>query len=539
MKNLLRNRFSNSLALAGLFFAAGCRVGPHYTRPAALPAPPPEQYKEASTPAPEGSGDWKPAQPQDAMLRGKWWLVYDDPQLNDLEDKLNIDNQNIKQYFQNYMEARTLIAQAHSELYPTLGVAPSFQRSRTSGNVSRNTGTGSTVGTGSTSGTGTGTGTGTTGTTGATTSAIASAGTQSTVWSLPLEASWEPDLFGKIRNTIRADQYAAQVSAADLENERLSEQSSLAIYLFELRGQDALMDVYNKTIEADKKSVELTQSLYDTGINNQASVVEAQNTLQNAQASATNLAVLRAQYEHAIAVLIGANPSTFSLPAKPLDTAPPSIPTGMPSLLLERRPDIAAAERQMASANAQIGVATAAYFPSLSLTATGGTESSAISQLFDWPSRFWSVGSTLSETVFDAGLRRATVNQYIATYNADVASYRQTVLTAFQQVEDYISSSRILSRQYQQQQTAADSAQKSVDLELARYKAGVDPYVDVVQTQLTLLTDQSTLATVRTQQMTASVQLIQALGGGWNVSDLPTPAQVSSHFTKADRTIQK
>ena len=211
----------------------------------------------------------------------------------------------------------------------------------------------------------------------------------------------------------------------------------------------------------------------------------------------------------------------------------------MPSQLLERRPDVAAAERQMASANAQIGVATAAFFPSLSLTGEGGTETSAISQLFDWPSRFWSVGASLPETIFDAGLRRATVNQYVATYNADVAAYRQTVLTAFQQVEDNIAALRILSRQYQQQQAAATSAQKAVELETARYETGVDPYINVVTAQTTLLTDQSALATLRTQQMTASVQLIQALGGGWNVSDLPSASQVSSRLTKADRAIQK
>ncbi len=545
----MKTRFRSlcvSLMSASLAVLAGCRVGPHYVKPAALAAPPPAAYKEAAAPTPEGSDEWKPAQPQDAMLRGKWWLIYNDPQLNDLEDKLNIDNQNIKQYFENFMEARTLIAQARSQLFPTLSVAPGFQRSRSSANIAHGVGTaGSTTGTGTgttgtgTTGTGT-TGTGTTGTgTTTTTGTAAAAGEQSTVWSLPFEASWEPDFFGKIRSQIRSYQFLAQVSAADLENERLTEQASLAVYLFELRGQDASIDVYRKTVEADRQAVELTKGLYETGIDDQAAVIEAENTLQNAEASATNFGVLRAQYEHAIAVLIGVNPSTFSIPAKPLDTAPPAIPIGMPSQLLERRPDVAAAERQMASANALIGVATAAYYPSLSLTGQGGTETSAISQLFDWPSRFWSVGATVPETIFDAGLRRATVNQYVATYNADVAAYRQTVLTAFQQVEDNIAALRILSRQYQQQQAAAASAQKAVDLEMARYETGVDPYIDVVQAQTTLLTDQSLLATLRTQQMTSSVQLIQALGGGWNVSDLQSPSQVSAHFTKADRAIEK
>jgi NodT family efflux transporter outer membrane factor (OMF) lipoprotein len=503
-----------TLLMAALLLC-GCRVGPHYSVPSALPQAPPAEYKEVSTP-PVDAGQWKPAQPQDAMLRGKWWEIYNDSELNDLEGKVNINNQNIKQYFQNFMEARTLVAQARAQLFPTLSVAPGFQRSRSSSNL----------------------GHGAVSTTGAT-GATSGVGSQSTVWSLPFEASWEPDLFGKIRNQIREEQYAAQVSAADLENERLSEQASLATYLFELRGQDALIDLYKSTVAADQQSLDLTRSLYNTGIDNEVSVVEAENTLENAQASQTNLSVARAQYEHAIAVLIGVNPSTFSIPPKPLESAPPAVPLGMPSQLLERRPDIAAAERQMAEANAQIGVATAAYFPALNLTASGGTESSVISQLFDWPSRFWSVGASLPETIFDAGLRRATVNQYIATYNADIASYRQTVLTAVQQVEDSIASLRILSHQMEQQHTAVQSAQKFVDLETVRYKDGIDPYIDVVQAQTTLLSDQSTEATLRTQQMTASVQLIQALGGGWNRSDLPTPAQITTKLSKTDTTIQK
>jgi NodT family efflux transporter outer membrane factor (OMF) lipoprotein len=510
----------------GFSLLTGCTVGPKYVRPAALPAPPPAEYKEAAAPVPEGSDEWKPAQPQDAMLRGKWWLIYNDPELSDLEDKLNINNQNIKQFFEQFMEARTLIAQARAQYYPTLSVAPGFQRTRSSAN----TRSGTTSTTSSTTSTGTTTpGTGTTTT----------AGQQNSVWSIPFEASWEPDLFGKIRNTVHEFQYSAQVSAADLENERLSEQASLAVYLFELRGQDALIEVYRKTVDAYQKQVDLTKGLYETGIDDQAAVVQAENTLQNAQAQATNLGVLRAQYEHAIAVLIGGNPSTFSLAAKPLTASPPAIPIGVPSQLLQRRPDVAAAERQMASVNAQIGVATAAFYPALDLTAQGGTESSAISKLIDWPSRFWSVGASVPQTIFDAGLRRATVNQYVATFNADVATYRQTVLTAFQQVEDNLASLRILSRQYQQQQAAAASAQKAVDLEIGRYETGVDPYIDVVQVQTTLLTDQTALATVRTNQMTASVQLIQALGGGWDVADLPSPAQVSTKFTKADRSLEK
>jgi NodT family efflux transporter outer membrane factor (OMF) lipoprotein len=509
---------------------SGCRVGPKYQRPPAIAQAPPASYKESPTQFPDaGPGTWKPAQPQDAMLHGKWWEIYNDPELNSLEDRLNIDNQTIKQYFENFMEARTLIAQARSQLYPTLSVGPSYSRSRTSSNITNATGTGNAAGTTGTTGTG-----GTTGTTTTTTT-----GRQSSITSIPFEASWAPDLWGKVRNTIREDQYAAQLSAADLENERLTEQASLAEYFFEVRGQDALQDVYNKTVEADKKALELTRSLYETGVDDQISVVEAENTLQNAQAASTNIGVLRAQYEHAIAVLIGTDPSTFSIPVKSLNATPPAIPIGVPSQLLERRPDIAASERAMAAANAQIGVATAAFYPTLTLTAEGGVESSTLKHLFDWSSRFWSVGPGVSETIFDAGLRRATVNQYIFTYNANVAAYRQTVLTAFQQVEDYLASVRILSQQLQQQQLAAQSAQHYVDLETARYETGIDPYVDVVTAQTTLLTDQQTLATLRTQQMTASVQLIEALGGGWDSTMLPTPAQVSTRLTSADTAIQR
>jgi NodT family efflux transporter outer membrane factor (OMF) lipoprotein len=248
----------------------------------------------------------------------------------------------------------------------------------------------------------------------------------------------------------------------------------------------------------------------------------------------TNLGVARAQFEHSIAVLIGTNPSGFSVPVKPLSATPPPVPIGLPSQLLERRPDIAGAERTMAASNAQIGVAVAAFYPNLTLSAEGGLESSAISHLFDWPSRFWSVGTSASETIFDAGLRRATVNQYIATYNANVASYRQTVLTAFQQVEDSLAAERILSKQILQQQAAVDSAKKSLELETGRYDTGIDPYVDVVTAQTTLLSDQQSLTSLHTQQMTASVQLIEALGGGWDASQLPSPAEVSKKMGRLE-----
>jgi NodT family efflux transporter outer membrane factor (OMF) lipoprotein len=481
-------------------------VGPKYHPPAATATAPPATYKESPTQF-NDTDSWKVAQPQDAMLRGKWWEIYNDPELNSLEDQLNINNQNIKQFFENFMEARTLIAQARSQLFPTVGTGPSYTRAKTSGNLG--------------------------------TSSVANAGQQSSVGSLPLSISWEPDLWGKVRNTIHEEQYNAQLSEADLENERLTEQASLAATFFQIRGQDALQKLFDDTVEADKKALALTESQYETGVGDRISVVEAQNTLQSAQAQSTNLGVARAQFEHAIAVLIGTNASSFSIPVRPISANPPPIPVGLPSQLLERRPDIAAAERNMAAANAEIGIAYAAFYPSLSLSAEGGFESSTFKHLFDWPSRFWSIGPTVNETLYDAGLRRATVNQFIATYNADVASYRQTVLTAFQQVEDNLAAVRILSHQILQEQAAVKSAQEFLTLETARYETGIDPYVDVMTAQTTLLTNQQSLTTLYTEQMMDSVQLIEALGGGWDRSQLPTPTQVSQKLTHAETTIQK
>jgi NodT family efflux transporter outer membrane factor (OMF) lipoprotein len=505
----MRNNYLKHIwvAASAAFLLAGCVVGPKYHPPAATVQAPPPEYKESPTQFPD-SNAWKVAQPQDAMLHGKWWEIYNDPELNSLEEQLNINNQNIKLSFENFMEARALIAQARSQLYPTVGTTPSYSHSSSSANLKNSVGT--------------------TGTTGSGTN------TTSSLTVLPATVSWEPDLWGKVRNTIHEAQYNAQLSAADLENERLTEQASLAVFFFELRGQDALLNIFDVTVDADQKSVDLSRARFETGVDDKISLVEAQITLQSAIANRTNLGVARAQYEHAIAVLIGTSPSNFSIPIKALNAKPPEIPLGVPSQLLERRPDIAASERNMAAANAQIGIATAAYYPNLTLTAEAGFESSAIKNLLTWPSRFWSVGPSLSETIFDAGLRRATVNQFEAVYNADVASYRQTVLTAFQQVEDSLASVRILSDQIQQQQQTEQSALKFLDLSTARYETGVDQYLSVLVAQTTLLGTQQQLATLRTQAMTSSVQLIEALGGGWDRSQLPTPSQVSQKVTKSD-----
>ena len=314
----------------------------------------------------------------------------------------------------------------------------------------------------------------------------------------------------------------------DLENERLTEQADLAEYFFELRGQDALQDLYNRTIQADRQSLDLTRALFETGIDNQEAVAQAEVTLLDAEAAGIGIAVNRALYEHAIATLIGKSASTFSMPVKLLTTPVPAIPVGVPSQLLQRRPDIAAAERTTAQANALIGVEQAAYYPALSLTGSGGLQSSAIAKLFSLPAIFWSLGASASETIFDAGLRKATVAQYTAAYNADVAAYRQTVLTAFQQVEDYIATLRILSQQIVKQDAAVKAAQKYLDIATARYQTGLDPYLDVLIAQDTLLGDQQTLVTLRVSEMTAAVELIQALGGGWAVTQLPAASQVTS-----------
>jgi NodT family efflux transporter outer membrane factor (OMF) lipoprotein len=502
-----------SAATLAAITLAGCTVGPKYHAPTATVQPPPATYKESPAQFAD-SGDWKVAQPQDAMLHGKWWEIFNDAELNALEDQLNVNNQNIKQAFENFMEARTLVAQARSQLFPTIGTTPSYTRTRTSANLGGGSSSAGSGGTGTTT----------------------APQLQTQVFSLPGAVSWEPDLWGKVRNTIHEAQYNAQLSAADLENERLTEQASLAVFFFELRGQDALQKIFDETVEADKKSVDLSRARYETGVDDEISLVQAENALQTAQSEGTDLGIARAQFEHAIAVLIGVNPSSFSIPVKPLNAAPPVIPVGVPSQLLERRPDIAASERSMAAANSQIGIAVAAYYPNLTLSAEGGFESSAIKNLLAWPSRFWSVGPSLSETIFDAGLRRATVQQFIALYNADVAGYRQTVLTAFQQVEDSMATVRILSKQIQQQIEAEKSAERYLELAKARYFTGVDTYLNVLVAQTTLLSDQQTLASLRTEAMTASVQLIEALGGGWDLSQLPTPAQVSErvHESKAN-----
>ncbi|MGI4812094.1 MAG: efflux transporter outer membrane subunit, partial [Janthinobacterium lividum] len=440
-----------------LWLEQGCTVGPAYVKPAVAT---PATYRE-STPVVAADGSaWAPAHPQDAALRGPWWQIYQEPELNDLEEKLNGSNQNIAQAYQSYMAARAQVSQARASYAPTATLQPAVTRSGSPSTFAAIPGT--------------------------------SARVTSNDFNFPLDVSWEPDLWGRIRNTVKEYANAAQVSAADLANEQLSEQAALAEDYFELRGQDQLIALNDQTIDAYRQSLALTQVLGDTGINDAQSVAQAQLNLKTAEASATNLGIARAQYEHAIALLIGQPASSFALPQRPLTTAAPTIPAGIPSELLQRRPDIAAAERTMSQANALIGVETAAFYPTVSLSLTGGFEHSTLQNWFAWPSRFFSIGPSASETLFDGGLRRATVTQYQALYDSDVAVYRQTVLTAFQQTEDYLAAQRILARQLDQQQDVIVAAQRYYDLATVRYQTGVDTYLNVFVAQTALFTDQQT-----------------------------------------------
>lgn len=477
-------------------------------QPSATPAPPSANaVPQAGVPAipqvPPAAPQTQPfrvAQPSDSALRGDWWQMFNDPELNKLEEQVNVSNQNIAQAMAAYFSARAVVRESRAQYFPTATVSPSITRQRVN-----STNTSSTKG------------------------SVAN-------YTLPGDASWEPDLWGRVRNTVAANAAAAQVSAADLENTRLSIHSELAVDYFQLRGEDNLKQLLDSTVVAYQQSLELTKALYETGIDSDESVAQAETQLESAEAEDTNIGILRAQLEHAIAVLVGQPPSTFTVPSQAQQPAPPEVPVAAPSDLLERRPDIAAAERAMAQANAQIGVATAAFYPSVTLSGSAGFNSTSFTDWFSWPNRVWSVGASLAETVFDAGLRKATVQQFRGVFDEDVAIYRQTVLTAFQQVEDNLSSARILAQQVGQQDAAVNSAQRNLSLATDRYRLGIDPYLNVITAETTLFTNQQTSVNLRTEQMTSSVELIEALGGGWNVAQLPSAhavAQVSMPATPA------
>jgi NodT family efflux transporter outer membrane factor (OMF) lipoprotein len=474
-------------------------VGPKYHTPSTQT---PAAYKELTPADFKNTEGWKVAQPKDDALRGKWWELFNDPQLNALEEKVNVSNQNIVAAAASFVAARALVKEARSQLFPTVTTNPAITVQRPSSTLSSG-------GTGGSSGSGSGTST-------------------STDYTLPFDATWQTDLFGRIRNTVRSAAYGAQASAADLESIRLTVQADVAADYFQLRGQDALKQLLDSTVVAFGQSLDLTRALYETGIGSDEAVAQAETQLEATQAQDAALGIQRAQFEHAIAMLTGQPASTFSIPVEPLTASPPGIPFGIPSALLERRPDIAAAERLVAQANAQIGIAKAAYFPTITLSAAAGLESTLIVDWFAWPSRFFSIGSAAAETLFEADLRRATVVQFRAQYDQTVASYRQTVLTAFQQVEDNLASLRILSVEIRYQDTAVKSAERSLALAMDRYNLGIDPFLNVIAAQTSLLSNQETAVNLRIQQMTASGGLIRALGGGWDSSQLPSPAQLTS-----------
>ncbi len=507
-KSLKHRRCSaRSLPLAGLMtlllFSSGC-LAPKYTRPA-VPVPP--AFKETEQ---ANTAEWKVAHPSDEVIRGRWWISFNDPELNRLEEKAAVSNQNVAAAAANFLAARALVREVRSQYFPNLTTGPSVMNSRPSP-----------------------------GQFGGLTSGSALTAKSYTNYSLPFDASWEPDFWGNVRNSVKASTFAAQASAANLENVRLSVQAELAVDYYELRAQDSLQELYDSTVTAYQNALDLNQSLYRAGLGTDEAVAQAEAQLKAAQAQAANLGILRAQYEHAIAVLIGEPASTFSIAKRPLTINPPRIPIGIPSDLLERRPDVAAAEREVAQANAKIGIARAAFFPTVQLSAAGGFGNSSIGSWFTWPSRFWSVGPSLAETIFDAGLRRATVEQYRATYDQTVANYRQAVLTAFQEVEDNLAALRILSIVIERQDGAAEAATRSLQEASARYKAGLDPYLTVINAQTALLNAQQTAVNFRMQEMVASVQLIKALGGGWEATQIPSGHEQIGDPTIADGILDR
>jgi len=486
----MRNQFQIlGVSLLGLVLFKGCDKAPKYVKPSVAT---PAVYKEISPDAFKETKDWKFARPNDSVIRGKWWEMFSDPQLNTLEAQLNTANQNIALADANFRAARALVKESRSQYFPTVTTNPSIIAARQSSATRSNF----------------------------------SAGRVNVNYTLPFDATWEPDFWGRIRNTVIASASEAQASAADLQNVRLSVEAELAFDYYQLRSLDAEERLLQSTIAAYQQQLDLTRVRFETGIASDEDVAQAETQLNTTQAQATDLGIARAQFEHAIAVLTGQPASTFSLSDSPLNAQPPAVPVGLPSQLLERRPDIAAAERRVAEANAEIGVTKAAFYPSLTLGATGGFESTSIASWFTWPARFFSLGPTISQTLFDKGRRRAATEVSLAQYDATVASYRQAVLTSFQEVEDNLAALRILSRELDEQNDAVASAQRALSLSTERYKSGIDSYLNVITAQATLLNNQRSAVNLQMQQMTASVELIKALGGGWNASELPTQKQL-------------
>ncbi|GGG64709.1 efflux transporter outer membrane subunit [Edaphobacter dinghuensis] len=482
------SRYLIATSTLAALLLSGCMVGPKYTKPNVPLAP---NYKEstAATINFKEDADWQPAQPADTVLRGDWWTIFNDPQLNELEPKVAAENQDLKAAEARFRQARALIQYNRSNLSPTIGVAPSATGVRDSANQPYFN--------------------------------AANANNGEANLQLPLDLNYEIDLWGRIRHGVNAAREEAQASAADMQTAMLSLQAELAIDYFEARSADAEEKLLQDTVKDYEDAYRITNNRFEGGVAPQSDVDQARTQLEAARVEVSDVTLQRAQYEHAIAVLIGQPPATFSLAATPLHARPPAIPVSLPSELLERRPDIAAAERRVAEANDRIGIARAAYFPTLSLNGAVGYESTALSNLLSRSSFLWAVGPTLSETFFDAGRRRSASEQALASYDETVANYRQTSLTAFQQVEDNLTALRVLNQEAAHQHQATQSAQSAQQIFNNRYVGGIDTYLQVVTAQTTALINERNDIDIMRRQMDASVLLIKALGGGWNTTNLP------------------
>ncbi len=470
-----------------LFALESCTVGPKYVKPS---TPTPAAFKEQPLASSPGAEQWQAANPADQASRGKWWEIFGDPELNQLEEQVATSNQDLKVYEARFREARAAIRFNRASQFPTISTAPTIAYTKSTDyspsfpSKIQETSTGEYV--------------------------------------LPFDLSYELDLWGRVRRTVAAAREEAQATAGDYEGAKLSLEAELAMDYFELRSADAQKQLLDDTVKAYSDDVQLTTHRFKGGAAPRSDVAQAQTQLDTTRVQDTDVTVQRAQFEHAIAILIGKPPADFSLAETPFNNHPPTIPPGLPSELLQRRPDIAAAERRMAEANQQIGIAKAAYFPTVSLEGTAGFAGTQASNWFTWPAGFWALGPVLAETLFDAGRRRATSESARANYDATVATYRQTSLTAFQEVEDNLAALRILQNEAQQQDQAVASAKDSLHLFTNRYKGGVDTYLQVITAQTIELANERNAIDILRRRMDASVLLVKALGGGWDASQLPT-----------------
>lgn len=457
---------------------AGCAVGPKYKGAPSVPTPP--AYKEL--------GNWKTAQPSDQNLGGNWWEIFQDPQLNSLEQQVNVSNQNLKQAVANYQQSRAALRYVRADYYPTVSLSPSATRERYSNNLPPPT---------------------------------INDGITFSDYAVPANLSYQTNAWGRVSRNVESYREQAQASAADLAVVNLSMHASLAVDYFAARSLDAEEKLLKDTVAQYEQAYQLNEDLYEGGLASEVEVEQARTILETTRAQMVDVGVARAQYEHAVAVLVGKPPADFTLPPLPLTAPPPLIPVALPSQLLERRPDIAAAERQVASANAQVGLAKTAYYPLVNIMAAGGLESGTITTLFQGPSALWSAGASAAVTIFDVGRRRALNDEAKAGYDSSVASYRQTVLSALQQVEDNLASLRVLEQEAGVQATAVQAAQQSLALSNTRYDGGVTSYLEVITAQNAALADEVTAVNILGRRMASAVLLIQALGGGWEKKELP------------------